>query len=96
MRDYSYEKYKKLDLEMVLEEHLRANQSSLATDPKVAPFYQGVDPASPVKHSLGVAQKQRRKQTIKSNEEVDTPSVSSHGPGASIKTNAYTHARFKT
>ncbi|KAL2037586.1 hypothetical protein N7G274_009699 [Stereocaulon virgatum] len=65
----NYEKFKKSDLEMVLEEHLRANQSSLAKDPRVSPFYQGVDPASPVKHNPGVAEsKPKRRQTIKRDE----------------------------
>lgn len=46
---HSVERYKKIDLEVALEEHLRANGSKLAGDARVAPFFYTVDPLSPVK-----------------------------------------------
>jgi len=58
---------------MAIEQHLRDNQTSLQKDPKVSPFYAGVDPASPVKHNPGPAEqatKPRRRQTIKAREEL--------------------------
>ena len=46
---------RKNELEIALEEHLRSNTSRLISNTTVAPFYQGVDPASPVKHKAGKA-----------------------------------------
>lgn len=60
---------------MVLEEHLRNNSSALSKDPKVEAFYQGVDPASPVKHERGTVtgekKPRQRRQTLKAREETD-------------------------
>ena len=49
------EKFKKNELEVALEEHLRTNVSKYQQDSRVTLFYQGVDPASPVKHAGGKA-----------------------------------------
>lgn len=76
MRDDSHTKYKKSDLEMVIEQRLRENQSTLENDPKVSAFFQGVDPASPVKHNPGPAEEKKprqRRQTIKAKEDLDAP-----------------------
>lgn len=64
-----------MDLEMSLEQFLRDNQTSLEKDPRVSAFYQGVDPASPVKHNPGPSEKKprQRRQTIKAKEELDGP-----------------------
>ena len=74
----SVERYKKIDLEVALEEHLRANSSKLASDSKVAPFFYTVDPLSPVKQdpATGTVQTtekkpRARRQTIKAREELD-------------------------
>ncbi len=71
----SVERYKKIDLEVALEEHLRANSSKLSSDSKVAPFFSTVDPLSPVKQDpmTGTAQEKKpraRRQTIKAREEL--------------------------
>ena len=71
----SVEKYKKIDLEVALEEHLRANSSKLSSDSKVAPFFYTVDPLSPVKQdpATGTAQEKKpraRRQTLKAREEL--------------------------
>lgn len=72
---------RKNDLETALEQHLRTNASKYAGDQNLAPFYQGVDPASPVKHKAGKAvsggmkeeekKPRARRQTIKAREELD-------------------------
>lgn len=74
----SVERYKKIDLEVALEEYLRANSSKLASDSKVAPFFYTVDPLSPVKQdpATGTVQTtekkpRARRQTIKAREELD-------------------------
>ena len=46
---------KKNELEVALEDHLRKNVSRYQQDSRAAPFYKGVDPASPVKHAGGKA-----------------------------------------
>lgn len=71
----SVERYKKIDLEVALEEHLRANSSKLSSDSKVAPFFYTVDPLSPVKQdpATGTVQEKKpraRRQTIKAREEL--------------------------
>ena len=71
----SVERYKKIDLEVALEEHLRANSSKLSSDSKVAPFFYTVDPLSPVKQdpATGTGQEKKpraRRQTIKAREEL--------------------------
>ena len=73
---------RKNDLETALEQHLRTNASLYASDQTLAPFYQGVDPASPVKHKGGKAvsggmnaeekKPRARRQTIKAKEDLDT------------------------
>ncbi|KAL9104285.1 MAG: hypothetical protein Q9163_000726 [Psora crenata] len=75
----SYERMKKSELEVAVEDFLRSNASRYENDPTTAPFYRGVDPASPVQHKNGKAvaggmkdegKKPRpRRQTIKANEE---------------------------
>ena len=74
------ERYKKIDLEVALEEHLRSNSSKLASDPKVAPFFYTVDPLSPVKQNpatgtVKTVEKEKkpraRRQTIKAREELE-------------------------
>ena len=72
----SVERYKKIDLEVALEEHLRANSSKLASDSKVAPFFYTVDPLSPVKQdpATGTAPEKKpraRRQTLKAREELN-------------------------
>ena len=73
----SVERYKKIDLEVALEEYLRANSAKLSSDSKVAPFFYTVDPLSPVKQDpatgtvQAVEKKPRaRRQTIKAREEL--------------------------
>lgn len=80
---------RKNDLETALEQHLRTNASKYAADQSLAPFYQGVDPASPVKHKGGKAisggmkeeekKPRARRQTLKAKEELDyrykTPTI---------------------
>lgn len=77
-RRNSVERYKKTDLEVALEEHLRANSSRLSADSRVAPFFYTVDPLSPVKQDAAtgtvqtVEKKPRaRRQTIKAREELE-------------------------
>ncbi|CAF9936209.1 hypothetical protein IMSHALPRED_010498 [Imshaugia aleurites] len=74
------ERYRKIDLEVALEEHLRANSSKLSSDSKVAPFFYTVDPLSPVKQdpatgTVQTVEKEKkpraRRQTIKAREELD-------------------------
>ena len=74
------ERYKKIDLEVALEEHLRANSSKLSSDSKVAPFFYTVDPLSPVKQdpatgTVQTAEREKkpraRRQTIKAREELE-------------------------
>ena len=76
----SVERYKKIDLEVALEEHLRANSSKLSSDSKVAPFFYTVDPLSPLKQdpttrAVQTVEKEKkpraRRQTIKAREELD-------------------------
>ena len=72
---------KKNELEVAVEEHLRSNSSKYEKDPATALFYQGVDPASPVKHKGGKAiaggmkeeekKPRARRQTIKARDEVE-------------------------
>ena len=73
----SHTRYKKSELELAVEQHLRDNQTVLEKDPRVAAFYQGVDPSSPVKHNPGPAEERtkprQRRQTIKAKEDLDTP-----------------------
>ena len=75
----SVERYKKIDLEVALEEYLRANSSKLSSDSKVAPFFYTVDPLSPVKQdpatgTVQTVEKEKkpraRRQTIKAREEL--------------------------
>ncbi|KAF6220431.1 hypothetical protein HO133_002863 [Letharia lupina] len=74
------ERYKKIDLEVALEEHLRANSSKLSSDSKVAPFFYTVDPLSPTKQdpatgTVQTVEKERkpraRRQTLKAREELE-------------------------
>lgn len=76
----SVERYKKIDLEVALEEHLRANSSKLSSDSKVAPFFYTVDPLSPTKQdpatgTVQTVEKERkpraRRQTLKAREELE-------------------------
>ena len=80
MIPHSVERYKKIDLEVALEEHLRANSTKLSSDSKVAPFFSTVDPLSPVKQNpltgtVQTAEKEKRprarRQTLKAREELD-------------------------
>ena len=73
---YSHARYRKNELEIAVEQYLRENQTSLEQDPKVAAFYQGVDPSSPVKHNPGPAEAKtpkprQRRQTLKAKEEAE-------------------------
>ncbi|KAI9777188.1 MAG: hypothetical protein M1839_009031 [Geoglossum umbratile] len=48
-----YQSLKKPELEIALDDHLRANQSSLSKDPRLEPFYDRVfAPSSPVKREV--------------------------------------------
>ncbi|KAL9125729.1 MAG: hypothetical protein Q9217_005111 [Psora testacea] len=77
----NYEKMRKSELEVAIEDYLRSNASRYENDPTTAPFYQGVDPASPVKHKGGKAiaggmkeeeKKPRpRRQTLKAKNELE-------------------------
>ena len=72
----SVDRYKKIDLEVALEEYLRAHWGSLSQDPKVAPFFAGVDPLSPVKREPGSVEekvKRPRRQTLKAREDLEAP-----------------------
>lgn len=46
---YSYESLLKPDLEVALENHLRANETRLSNDPILEPFYRRIGALSPVK-----------------------------------------------
>lgn len=49
----SYENFKKTDLEIALDEHIRANQTRLAKHPDLMPFYSRIAPRlSPVKREV--------------------------------------------
>ena len=51
----SYENLLKTDLEVALEEHLRANQSSLSKNPQLEPYYRKIGAGSPVKRETSSA-----------------------------------------
>ncbi|KAG8526586.1 uncharacterized protein KY384_008787 [Bacidia gigantensis] len=103
----SYERMKKSELEVALEDHLRTHQSSYASNPSTAAFYQGVDPASPVKHRGGKAvsggkaedekKPRQRRQTMKAKEEAEgytsPPTSRYHPPTAPL---SYTHKTPKS
>jgi hypothetical protein len=50
----SYENLKKSDLEVALDEHMRANQTKLAKDNALQPYYKRVNNPSPVKKEAPV------------------------------------------
>ena len=72
---------KKTELELAVEDFLRSNASRYENDATTAPFYQGVDPASPVKHKGGKVtgggmkeeekKPRQRRQTLRAKEETD-------------------------
>jgi hypothetical protein len=74
VRDCSYEALKKADLEVALDEHLRANQTTYATEASLSDYYKRLGPRSPTKKSTtdvvksegeAVVKKVRRKtQTV--------------------------------
>ncbi|KAL6719751.1 hypothetical protein ACLMJK_001672 [Lecanora helva] len=82
----NHARYRKNELEIAVEQILREKQTSLEKDPRVAPFYQGVDPSSPVKHNAGPATEKtkarQRRQTLKK-EELEAASESE--PSSPIK-----------
>ena len=53
LRPNSYEGLLKSDLEVALEEHLRANESRLSGDPALEPFYRRIGALSPIKRESG-------------------------------------------
>ena len=46
---HSYSGLKKADLEVALDEHLRANQTTYATEDSLSAYYQRLGPRSPAK-----------------------------------------------
>lgn len=75
----SYESLLKSDLEVALEEHLRANEASLNKDPVLEPFYRRIA-VSPIKReSAGVLtsgddqKKPRVRRQTKAREEFEQP-----------------------
>ena len=72
---------RKSELEVAVEDYLRSNASRYENDPATAPFYQGADPASPVKHKSGKAvgggmkeeekRPRQRRQTLKAKEDLE-------------------------
>ena len=76
---YSYENLLKSDLEVALEEHLRANEASLKKDPILEPFYRRIA-ASPIKReNTGTVtsgeeyKKPRVRRQTKAREEIEQP-----------------------
>lgn len=75
----SYETLLKSDLEVALEEHLRANESRLSKDPTLQPFYRRIA-ASPVKRESAGAlvsgddvKKPKLRRQTKAREELERP-----------------------
>lgn len=78
----NYDNLLKNDLEIAIDDYLRANQSTLQNDPQVSGFYKRI--GSPVKRESGgatanslveeVKKPKQRRQTIKAREELDQPS----------------------
>lgn len=51
--DRSYEGLLKSELEVALEQHLRANETRLSSDPVLEPFYRRIGALSPIKRESG-------------------------------------------
>ena len=80
---YSYDNLLKTDLEVALEEHLRANSTKYAQDPKLEPYYRRQAILSPVKRETGSTlitsenenkrPQRARRQTRGAREDTDAP-----------------------
>jgi hypothetical protein len=75
----SYEGLLKSDLEVALEEHLRANETRLSKDPVLEPFYRRIA-TSPIKRESGVTftfgdevKKTRSRRQTRAKEELEEP-----------------------
>ena len=64
LRDCSYAKAKKNELELMIEDFLNNNKSALSKDTLVAPFYGNLELGSPEAEK----KKPRRRQTLKAKE----------------------------
>ena len=79
----SYDNLLKTDLEVALEEHLRANSTKYAQDPKLEPYYRRQAVLSPVKRETGSTlitsenenkrPQRARRQTRGAREDTDAP-----------------------